>query len=82
MNELNWYKDLNIEYITRPQESLENYPKITPNQPGSFTGFEFFFQRSLPERGVEVQEDKKLVRDWMRVNSTFSKHRYARRRFP
>ena len=58
---------------------LENY--VTPNLPGSFAGFESFF-RSLKERGVVVQEDKRRVREWMKGNSTYTKHRYARRRFP
>jgi hypothetical protein len=58
---------------------LENY--VTPNLPGSFAGFERFF-RSLKERGVVVQEDKRRVKEWMKGNSTYTKHRYARRRFP
>ena len=58
---------------------LENY--VTPNLPGSFAGFESFF-RSLKERGVVVQEDKRRVKEWMKGNSTYTKHRYARRRFP
>jgi hypothetical protein len=58
---------------------LENY--VTPNLPGSFARFESFF-RSLKERGVVVQEDKRRVRKWMKGNSTFRKHRYARKRFP
>jgi hypothetical protein len=58
---------------------LENY--VTPNLPGSFAGFESFF-RSLKERGVVVQEDKRRVKEWMKGYSTYTKHRYARRRFP
>jgi hypothetical protein len=57
---------------------LENY--VTPNLPGSFAGFESFF-RSLKERGEVVQEDKRRVRELMKGNSTYTKHRYARRRF-
>jgi hypothetical protein len=38
---------------------LENY--VTPNLPGSLTGFESFF-RSLKERGVVVKEDKRSKR--------------------
>jgi hypothetical protein len=39
---------------------LENY--VTPKVPGSFAGFESFF-RSLKERGVVVQEDKRRERE-------------------
>jgi hypothetical protein len=57
---------------------LENY--VTSNLPGSFAGFESFF-RSLKERG-EVVQDKRRVRECMKGNSTYTKHRYASRRFP
>lgn len=57
----------------------ENY--VTPNLPGSFAGFESFF-RSLKERGVALQEDKHRVKEWMKGNSSYTKHRPARRRFP
>ncbi len=29
-----------------------------------------------------MQEDKRRVREWMKGNSTYTKHHYARRRFP
>jgi hypothetical protein len=57
----------------------ENY--VTPNLPGSFAGFESFFC-SLNERGVVVHEDKRRVREWMKGNSTYTKHQYARRQYP
>ena len=79
MNELNCCKELNIEYEFRQQDTSGKLCYI--NLPGSFAGFESFF-RSLKERGVVVQEDKRRARDWMKGNSTYTKHRYARRRFP
>jgi hypothetical protein len=54
---------------------LENY--VTPYLPGSFARFESFF-RSLKERGVVMQEDNRRVREWIKGNSKYTKHRYAR----
>jgi hypothetical protein len=66
---------MNPDHRTR----LENY--VTPNLPGSIAGFESYFLL-LRERGVVVQEDKRRLREWMKGSSTYTKHRYARRRFP
>jgi hypothetical protein len=56
---------------------MENYVALQ----GSFAGFESFF-RSLKERGVVVQEDKRRITEWMKGNNTNTKYRYARSRFP
>jgi hypothetical protein len=55
---------------------LGNYVDL--NLPGSFAGF----FRSFKEQRVVVQEKKRRLREWMKGNSTYTNHRYARRRFP
>ena len=64
---------MNLEDLNRTLQA--NY--INPALPGSFSGFESFF-RSLVERGVVKKREKRLVREWMKGNSTYTKHRPAR----
>ena len=53
---------------------------VNPSLPGSFSGFESFY-RSLLERGVVTVEEKRAIKEWMKGNSTYTKHRPARRKF-
>ena len=56
------------------------HQKKNPAVPGSFSGFESFY-RSLLERGEVNQREKCQVKEWMKGNGTYTKHRPARRRF-
>ncbi len=76
MNQLNCCKEFNIEYESRAQDTSGKlcYPK-----PARFIcrirEFLSFIKRT---RGSGARR----VREWMKGNSTYTKHRYARRRFP
>jgi hypothetical protein len=59
------FNKIMIEMNPDHRSLLEIY--VTPNLPGSFAGFESFF-RSLKEREVVVQEDKRRVRNWMKLD--------------
>ena len=56
----------------------ENY--VNPALPGSFSGFASFY-RSLRERRAIRAREKSQVYEWMKGNSTYTKHRPARRHF-
>jgi len=56
----------------------ENY--VNPALPGSFSGFSSFY-RSLRERRAIGSREKTKVFEWMKGNSTYTKHRPARRHF-
>jgi hypothetical protein len=60
-------KNLILNIYPDHRTLLENY--VTPNLLGSFAGYESFF-RSLKERRVVEQEDKRRVREWIKGNST------------